>query len=502
MLNLGMNLEKILVKGARVYFVGIGGIAMSAVANIARVFEFKVSGSDSREVYAPAKDVLDKSGIKYFKGYDEEHVRSASADLFVISAGEDLSNPEVKYVYENNLLHIGLAEFLYEINKSKLRVVVAGTHGKSTTTGLLGHLLKNLDDSSFMAGAVLQNYESNFYIGDGHYFIFEGDEYKEEFDDPTPKFQFYKADILVLTNLEYDHPDMFESLEALEEEFRLLIEKMPEDGLIIYNADDVLLTKLVHESNISSVSFGIDNEADFKIDQIQYGPEFTTLEIINKFSKNISGRLLGLTEQYKIQLPGKINVYNSLAVIATLRALGFNQEQIALDLLTYKGVKRRFEIVGVKNGITIVDDYAHHPTAVRETLEAARLRYFSVLGKGLDPSLQRQTSSNKPKLWAIFEPHTFSRTKATLPDLIKSFGSADEVLVSEIYPAREKQSDASITSQAVAETIGLHHKHIRLVANKQQALEILKSEAHSGDVIIVMAVGSFNRLAYELKEIL
>lgn len=505
---------------------------MSAVASIAKGLGFNVSGSDSKEVYSPAKDVLEKFKIDFFSGYKLEQARNSKADLFVLSAAENLENPEVKYIYDQGLPHVGLAELLYHLATEKLRVVVAGTHGKSTTTGLLGHLVKNLDDSSFMAGGVLQNYQSNFYLGAGNYFVFEGDEYKEEFDDPTPKFQFYKPDILVLTNLEYDHPDLFPSLEALEQEFRLLIEKMPEDGLIIYNADDAALVKLVNESNVSSVSFGIDNEADFKVEQVQYGQEFTqhhfsaigqnigsqqkfddkikdsqnvkksgagftTIEVINKFSKSVSSTLLGQTEQYKIQLPGKINVYNALAAIATLRSLGFAQEQIALDLLSYQGIKRRFELLGVKNGVILIDDYAHHPTAVRETLEAARLKY------------------PKAKIWAVFEPHTFSRTKATLDDLATSFNSADEVLISEIYPAREKASDAAITSSEVVSAVlsswkggvpaaggGGGTNHVRLVHNKQQALSILKSEAKPGDIIIVMAVGSFNRLAYELRELL
>jgi UDP-N-acetylmuramate--L-alanine ligase len=479
-----INLEELLETNATIYFVGIGGIAMSAVANLTKQAGFNVLGSDAAEVYSPAKDVLDQSGITYFKGYNIENIKTTKVDLFIFSAGEGENNPEVKYILENNLPYLGFAQLLYELAKNKLRVVVAGTNGKSTTTGLLGHLFKNLDDSSFMTGAVLQNYNNNFYLGDGHYFVFEGDEYKNLFDDPTPKFHYYKPDILVLTNLEYDHPDIFASLEEIEQEFRQLISNMPEDGLIIYNGDDANLTRLVHESNISSTSFGIDNASDIKTEQIQYGPDTTTIEIFNKFSKTVSAQFLGQTEEYKIQLPGKINVYNALAAIATLRVLGFTQEQIALDLLTYKGVKRRFEIVGVKNGITLVDDYAHHPTAVKETLNAARLKY------------------PQSKIWAVFEPHTFSRTKATLEDLTKAFDSADEVLISEIYPAREKASEATIKSQEVVQAIALQKKGVRLVLNKHEALDILKSEAKPGDVIIVMAVGNFNRLAYELKEIL
>ncbi len=476
-----IDLEKI----KKIYFVGIGGIAMSAAANIARDFGYEVSGSDATEVYAPAKDVLDSNKITYHIGYNEQQVKDSKADLFILSAGESVQNPEVKFIIDSNLPHAGFAELLYEFSKDKLRVVVAGTHGKSTTTGFLGHLLKNIDNSSFVAGAVLQNYNSNFHKGDGHYFVFEGDEYKNEFDDPTPKFHYYKPDILVLNNLEYDHPDQFASLEDLEKEFSLLIESMPPDGLIVYNADDANLPKLVHKSNIATVSFGIENDADYRLENVEYGSEYTTIGVTNKFSQDMVLKMTGQSEQYKIQLPGKINVYNTLAAIATLRALGFDRQQIALDLLSYKGVKRRFEIVGVKNGITIVDDYAHHPTAVRETLAAARLKY------------------NKAKIWAVFEPHTFSRTTATLPDLATSFTDADEVLISEIYPAREKANEATIASADVIKAIKEKKSgNIRLVHNKQEALDLLKSETRPGDVIIVMAVGSFNRVAYEIKELL
>ena len=467
-----------------IYFIGIGGIAMSAVASLAKQKGYEVSGSDSTGLYDPAKSVLDKQKISYFAGYDAGHISLAAADLYVLSAGEDESNPEVKAVLSQGLSRCGFAELLYEMFKDSLRVVVAGTHGKSTTSGLLGHLLRHLDNSSYVVGGVLQNYQSNFYSGDGHYAVFEGDEYKSEFDDPTPKFQYYKPDILVLTNLELDHPDMFASLEELEGEFRELIAAVPEDGLIVYNADDANLAKLVHESNVTSVSFGVENDADIRVEDVSFG-EYTRLKVKNRFSSDRTARLLELTEDYQIQLPGRLNVYNALAAIACLRALGFQPDALALDLLAYAGIKRRFEVVGNYKGAVLVDDYAHHPTAVRETLSAARLKYP---GK---------------RIWAVFEPHTFSRTRATLPGLAKSFGDADQVLISEIYPARESLKDATLSSSEVVDAIKANQVAagpvIRLVKDKQQALDILKAELTPEDVLVVMAVGNFNRLAYELK---
>ncbi len=481
------KLETLLSKNdVHIYFIGIGGIAMSATAGLAKKAGYIVSGSESVNLYAPAKDVLDDCNIPYKVGYSLENIQQVKADVYIVSAGETEQNPEVKFLIENNIPRYSFSELLCELYKEKLRIVVAGTHGKSTTSGLLGYLLKDIDDSSFMVGGVLQNENSNFYSGEGNYAVFEGDEYKSQFDDPTPKFHYYKADILVLTNLEYDHPDLFDSFESLQAEFRELISNMPEDGLIIYNGDDAELVKLVHESNISSVSFGIENETDYKAEQIQFSENFTRIDVQNKFSKNVSAHLLGQTEEYKIQLPGKINVYNALAVIATLRALGFSQEQIALDMVAFKGIKRRFEIVGQKNGVIFIDDYAHHPTAVKQTIDAARLRY------------------PQSRIWAIFEPHTFSRTKATLTELSEAFDGANEVLISEIYPARENIKNANISSSDVIKAIEDHnskfniHNSVRLVNNKPEATEILKTELKSGDVVLVMAVGNFNRLAYEL----
>ncbi len=484
-----------------IYFVGIGGIAMSAVACIAKEMGYEVVGSDSQDVYSPAKDVIDEADLNYFIGYNQENIKNSKADLYVLSAGEGLENPEVKYILDSDLPYVGFVELMYELSKDYLRVVVTGTHGKSTTAGLLGSVLKGLDDSSFLTGGVLQNSGKNFHLGTGHYFVFEGDEYKNLFNDPTPKFHFYKPDILVLTNLEYDHPDLFSSFQDLQNEFEQLIANLPEDGLLVYNADDANLVKLAEKTEVAKVSFGVDNTADFKVEQIKYGREYTEIEVFNKFSNNISSALLGQTEQYKIQLPGKLNVYNALAVSATLRALGFKQADIQLDLLVYQGIKRRFELIGVKNQITVIDDYAHHPTAVRETLSATRLRYFP-----LPPNTQHLTPS--PKLWAVFEPHTFSRTKATLADLVKSFELADEVLIAEIYPAREKVADANITSAQVIDAIINQQSAIskqqtvRRVKDQQEALQILKKELKPGDVVIIMAVGNFNRLGYELISIL
>lgn len=467
-----LNLEDV----KSIYFIGIGGVGMSAAAGIASQSGFEVRGSDSKAIYNPAKSVLDSNNIEYTVGYSAESIKENPADLYIASSGESTSNPEITYLEEEGIELHSFSELLAAIAQEKLRIVVAGTHGKSTTAGLLGKTLQELDDSSFMTGAVLQHDETNFHVGEGHYFVFEGDEYKALHDDPTPKFHQYKADILLLTNLEFDHPDVFESLEQMEGEFRELILSLPEDGVAIYNADNIALAKLLHEPGIGQVSFGIHNKADFVATDIKADESGTNFKVV--WTK--VGLKEPITEDYHINLFGEINVYNALGVIALLRTLGFEQDKIQDGLSSYYGVKRRFELIGEKNGVTVYDDYAHHPTAILETLKTARTKYPD------------------KKIWAVFEPHTFSRTVATLPELSNAFEPADEVLISEIYPAREVKTESSITGEQVVKAISENHKKVRLVKSKEEALDTLTQELRPGDVVIVMAVGNFNVLAQDL----
>lgn len=461
---------------SKIYFIGIGGIAMSATAGIAKQLGYEVLGSDSKAIYDPAKSVLDDLSIPYFIGYDRQQLIDSKSDFFVASAGEDLSNPEIAYLRENDIHIYSLSQILYELSKEKLRIVVTGTHGKSTTTAMLGKTLQEIDDSSFMTGAVLINERRNFHLGDGHYFVFEGDEYKALFDDPTPKFQQYQPDLVVLTNLEFDHPDVFSSIEELKSELAELLDKMPDDGVIVFNADSAELVKVVHTSNLGQISFGIDNPADFVAKNLITSQDNTTFDVIKKDLTTKQE----VVEQYKVNAFGKINVYNALGVIATLRTLGFSKDDVQNGLDEFTGIKRRFEYIGEKNGVKVFDDYAHHPTAVKETIDLARLRFPD------------------RKIWAIFEPHTFSRTESILDELAKAFTKADEVLLAEIYPAREKKTENSITGAKVVEAIKEFQPNTRLVDNKATALEILQSEIKAGDIVVVMAVGSFNTLASEL----
>ncbi len=458
-----------------VYFIGIGGIAMSATAGIAKARGFEVSGSDSLEVYEPSKTVLDTFGIPYYTGYKQSQAKDAAADMYIVSAGETEKNPEVAYLISAGIPYYSFSEFLFYLSENNIRIVVTGTHGKSTTSALLGFALEQLDDSSFMIGAVLRNTESNFHAGSGHYFVFEGDEYRAVFDDPTPKFHFYKPDILVLTNLEYDHPDVYASVEEIQSELGYLLENLPDDGIVIYNGDDARLQQLLYQSNRRNFSFGKGTENDFVIQKVAITPTHTEFVISNCLDKQSPKQ-----ELYYSHLPGGVFAYNAAAAITALRVLGFNPETVSVVLASFLGIKRRFEILGVEKGITVIDDYAHHPTAVASTLHAAREQY------------------PQAHIWAVFEPHTFSRTQALINELSTAFRDADQVLLAPIYSAREHTGAAVVSDDQVLQAIRVHNKTTRLVTSKSQALKIIAGDAKPGDVVIVMAVGSFNRLGPEL----
>lgn len=458
-----------------VYFIGIGGIGMSAAAGMAKELGWDVAGSDSKTIYDPAKGVLDKYFIDYHIGYDAEHFRAQTYDVYVASAGEDLSNPEVAFLRSQGIPLKSLSEFLYELHQDVLRVMVSGTHGKSTTTAMLGTILQTIDDSSFVAGAVLQHSGSNFHVGNGHYFVVEGDEYKALFDDPTPKFQQYQPDITLLTNLEFDHPDVFASLDELKQEFALLLQRMPDDGLIAYNADSVALAELVHGTNIGSVSFGLHNPADYMASNIEYRPTGTSFDVVSR-PENATETI----ERYTTQLYGEMNVYNALGVIALLRTLGFSADQIQTGLDRFQGIKRRLELKNLSGGIRVYDDYAHHPTAVAEAIASLRQTF------------------PESRIWAVFEPHTYSRTMATLTELTKAFADADQVIIAEIYPAREQRSLANISGQDVVDAVTQEHSAVQYAADRSAALALLEPHLTAGDVVLVMAVGNFNLLADDL----
>lgn len=466
----------------RIYFIGIGGVGMSAVAGLAAARGWKVKGSDVSEVYEPALGVLTRYSISWAAGYAEENIQGcfdgANPDMVVASAAITDSNPEISYATAHDIPVIPFPEALNEISAGLRQIVVSGTHGKSTTSGLIGHALKTLHDSSFMVGAVLTNYSSNFYAGSGSDIVIEGDEYFASDADRRPKFMLYRPQILLINNIEFDHPDAFASLDDVLAAFTARVQSMPTDSIVVYNADDESVRKAIVGAKVRTIGFGFES-GDIRAEKPQL-LESNMFEIAVTLP---DGKPFSIQSNF----PGMNYAYDFLAAFSVVLAAYPHADLDTLQEIfaQYHGVKRRFEIIfHDPNGVIVIDDYAHHPTAVRQTLEAARMKY-----------------PNR-RIVCFFEPHTYSRTKGTLPQLVEAFDSADVAYIAEVYPAREQRLPSSITGLEVVVAVQKRSSHVHYVATKEQAMEEYLKIAKPNDVIIVMAVGAFNRLAYELRDAL
>lgn len=454
-----------------IYFIGIAGIGMSAVAALSKKMGFEVSGSDQEKVYPPAVDVLTQNNIKFYRGYHATHIQNY--DLVVIGAGENPNeNPEVTEIIKKGMPFVSFAELLYALTKDKFRIVVTGTHGKTTTTALLAWALQQANkESGFFIGGYSRDFKTNFsLIHSSPYFVMEGDEYYSSFFDKRPKFLHLHPSLLLINNLDLDHFDYYRNLEDLQEKFKKLIKTLPPEGVIVACHDDVNLKKILKNSERKVIWYGLKgNNLTWKGEKIHYQDNFLVFTARNLENKEQA--------VIKLKIYGKHNVLNCLATIATLDYLKIPLEQYKNSLAEFQGPRRRFEVVGEISGITVIDDYAHHPTAVKTTLEAVRARYL------------------QQKIWVVFEPHTFSRTKATLEQLAESFQAADEVIIPDIYPAREKFQKSMITSQDVVDQIKKFQQNVHYLPDREKVLNYLLKHLKPNSIVVIMAVGDFNQVA-------
>lgn len=446
---------------------------MSAVAAVAKRRGFIVTGSDAETIYPPSSNVLEQNGIKYFSGYDKNNI--GNPDLVVISAGETPEkNPEVAEVLNRNIAHASFAELLFGLFAEYRRIVVAGTHGKTTTSSLIAYGLKAASKPvNFVIGGYVQDFRTNFKLNNSNIVLFEGDEYYSSFSDRKPKFLHYHPEILVLTNIDMDHFDYYKDLEDLMDKFRKLVKTVPPNGVIIACHDDKNLKTLLKNSDRKVIWYGLKGTGlDWKAQKVEQKDNSVFFQAVNYHRK----------EKFNVEssLPGKHNVLNMLASIAVMDCFECDLDNSLKRFTEFKGPSRRFELKGTAGGVTVIDDYAHHPTAVKATLQAARAKFPS------------------QKIWAVFEPHTFSRTKATISELAGAFTEADEVIVPDIYPAREKASEFKITTRDLVDEIRKNHQNVSYIPSRVKVLEHLISNCKKGDIVVIMAVGDFNQIALEL----
>lgn len=430
----------------------------------------QISGSD-QNAYPPATDVIDRAKIKWFKKHLASNIENP--DLVIIGNHIQQENPEAQEAIKRNLKIISLPELIGQIFSDKKRIVIAGTHGKTTTTSLISWILETArTNPSYLIGGIMKNTDYGFKLGKGIFFVVEGDEYRTSFFDKRPKFFHYKPNIAVLTTCELDHPDYFKNFTEVKKTFSNFLNLVPDNGMIVAGIDDKNVAEIFKKIKKPKISYGIDKKADYCAFDIEFGKK-------TKFKVQKKGKFF---EEFEIQLSGVINVQNCLAGVAVVDFLGIENRKIKKALASFLGTKRRFEIVGKSKGITIIDDYAHHPTKIEKTLAASRTKF------------------EKNKIYCIFEPHTYSRTKALISEYGKAFNQADMVIISKLMPARESDQKPTIQSKDVVSEIKKHNKNVKLIPESSEIIKYLKLNAKKGNVIIVMSVGGLNNLAENLKK--
>jgi UDP-N-acetylmuramate--alanine ligase len=436
--------------------VGIGGAGLSAIAKVMHERGEMVSGSDqARSDYAVA---LEQAGVPICYEHRAENVRRA--DVVLASSAIPESNVELQAARELEIPVLRRREFLGALTAGYRTVAVAGTHGKSTTTGLIAWLLDNADLSpTFIVGAMLSDYGVNARAGSGEVFVIEADEYDHAFLGLHPQ-------IAVVTNIEHDHPDFYPTEEDFRRGFERFVEQVQER--LVLCLDDPGAAAL-HSQQAEVVTYGVHPDADWRPEEMQPnaagGMDFLALR---------HGETLGLV---RTRLPGEHNVLNVLAAFAVIDELDLEFKGARDAVREFTGLARRFEIVGEAGGVVVVDDYAHHPTEISATLKAARERYPG------------------HEIWAVFQPHTYSRTKTFLSDLAEAFADADHLIVTEIFAARESE-DPSISGRLAAENI--KHTDIRFHPGFEAVVNDLLERVQPKALVIVLSAGDANRICQML----
>jgi UDP-N-acetylmuramate: L-alanyl-gamma-D-glutamyl-meso-diaminopimelate ligase len=459
-----------------IHIMGICGTGMAALAGMLQQSGYSITGSDSH-VYPPMSDFLRKLNIPVFDGYSPENLQTIP-DLVVVGNVITKKNPEAKTLSELQVPYLSFPQALshFFIN-SRTSLVVAGTHGKTTTCSLLATALYVAElDPTFMIGGIVSEFGSNFRIGAGNFFVAEGDEYDTAFFDKESKFLHYQPKVAIITSIEFDHADIFTDLNAIKRAFRKFIALMPEDGLLIANFDDENVAELAADAPCEVQSYGFSSTYNWAIDKLVIKNGFTHFTVLKD----------GVTwAPFTVALAGKHNCMNSLAVCAVMNHLGVSKKIINTGLKSFAGVKRRQEVRGIENDITVIDDFAHHPTAVRETLAALKASYS---GK---------------KLIAVFEPRTNSSRRAIFQkDYVTSFDSADHIILREPVPLEGLSDDEGFSSRQLAKDL-VNQRQLDAEAFKttDDILERLKNILRPGDVVAILSNGGFDNIHNRLLKI-
>jgi len=463
-----------LANGRRVHLIAICGVAMSALAGLLKKRGYAVSGSD-QNIYPPISTLLERWEIDVRPGYRAENLGDRP-NLVVVGNTVSRTNPEVIALLESDLPYVSLPQALGELFlEAKQSLVVAGTHGKTTSTALLGWVLEQAGrDPSIMVGGESLDFGGNFKLGDGPAFVIEGDEYDTAFFDKGPKFLHYRPQAALLTAVEFDHADIYRDLDHVKGAFRKLIQILPAGAPLVVSGDFPHALEVARGGGHALDVFGFSPAATWRaVDVADTGRE-------QRFVIERDGRR---EVAAAIRAPGRINVANALGVYVLARRLGLTPEEILPGLRSFRGVARRQELVGEIGGLTLVDDFAHHPTAVAGAIAAMRSRY------------------GRRRLWGVFEPRSnTSRRKVFQKEYTEALAQADEVVVGGVFHKdtdKVRSEDLFSPEQLVADLCD-RGVSARTIAAPEEIADTIAREARAGDVVLLMSNGSFGGLRAQL----
>jgi UDP-N-acetylmuramate--alanine ligase len=454
-----------------VHFIGIGGSGLSAIARLLLEQGYRVSGSD--RALSPLAAELKTAGAIVSVGHAAGNV--TGADWVVRSSAIPDDNPEVLAALAAGIPVYKRADFLGRMMEGKDGVAVAGTHGKTTTTAMIAWTLCQLGaEPSFIVGGVLQNFGINARAGKGRAFVIEADEYDRMFLGLKPRFE-------VVTNIEHDHPDIYPTVAEFRAAFLDFARLVPEDGALVISGEDmgaIELAKQARQMGKRVVGYRIAENQNTKGTEWILAQNVMT-NSLGGFTFNAVARLRSgpnYVSGIQLRVPGLHNVRNALATLGVAGLMGYDLPDAAKALSEFKGIARRFEIKGEVNGVIVIDDYAHHPTEISATLDAARACFPA------------------KRIWAVWQPHTYSRTQTLFDDFVAAFGEADEIIVSEVYAAREPKQDFS----AEKVVYSMNNPSAHFIASLPEISNYLVSHLEPGDVLIVMSAGDADSVSAEV----
>ena len=465
--------------GSRViHLIGICGTAMATLAALLKRRGYDVRGSD-QNVYPPMSDFLAVEGIPIKTGYSADHIGS-DVDVVVVGNAISRGNAELESVLERKIRYCSLPEavrdhFLWGARS----VVIAGTHGKTTTTSLTGWLLTygRLDPTVLVGGIALNFGDggSSYRVGAGRDFVIEGDEYDSAFFDKTAKFLKYLPDVAVINNVEFDHADIYADLDAVLLAFKRLINLVPRNGLLLLGADSPHAAGLARSAVSPLETFGTSADVDWKATDIK------AVEGLTHFNVHRRGELFG---RFASPLLGVHNVRNAVAAIAVGNYVGVPAADLQDGLRAFKGIKRRLEVVGRADGVTILDDFAHHPTAVDETLAALRTGYPD------------------RRIWAVFEPRSASSCRRVFQaDFARAFGAADEVVVAAVFRSSLPESER-LSAEQLVDDLRARKQRARYIPAVDDIIHTIVDEHRDGDIVVLMSNGGFGGIHRKLLQAL